>query len=239
MISFKKNKMIKPQKNKDEKNRLEELETFHILDTLPESAYDSLTSIAAKICEVPICLVSLLDKNRQWFKSHYGLNSSETQKDISFCGHAINEKNDFLIVEDARKDIRFHDNPLVIDNPNVIFYAGFVLKSKNNLPLGTFCIIDDKPRKLDKRQLKSLSIIRDLVMTLMEIRRYEYTLSKKGSDYEQLTMSIDKEIDEYLQTSLELIKIIETDYGSIIGNEGQKELKRISSSILKLTGNKV
>ena len=121
------------------------MKSYSILDTLPESDFDDLTTIAAEICGTPISLISLLDDKRQWFKSHHGLDAIETPKEYSFCGHVINQ-DDLFVVSDARLDERFHDNPLVTGYPYVVFYAGVPLVGDNNLPLGTLCIIDHNPQ---------------------------------------------------------------------------------------------
>ena len=144
--------MIEPKKYKKEEERIQDLESYSILDTLPESDYDNLTTIAAEICDTEISLISLVDNNRQWFKSSYGLNVKETPRKYAFCAHAINDPDNILIVKDARKDERFHDNPLVIGEPKVIFYAGVPLISDNGNPLGTLCVIDYKSKELTERQ---------------------------------------------------------------------------------------
>ncbi len=147
--------MIPPKDHIKEKERLAALDSYSILDTLPEEDYDNLTAIAAEICGTPISLVSLLDNERQWFKSHHGLGATETPKEFAFCAHAINEDDDIFIVQDSRTDERFHDNPLVIGEPRVIFYAGIPLTTEEGLPLGTLCVIDHKPKLLSQGQLNS------------------------------------------------------------------------------------
>ena len=105
--------MMVPQTLTNETARLKNLYSYKILDTLPETDYDDITRLAAQICDVPIALISIIDDKRQWFKSRFGLKATQTPKEYAFCAHAINDVDNVLIVEDSRKDIRFHDNPLV------------------------------------------------------------------------------------------------------------------------------
>lgn len=163
--------MINPLPHHDEEERLKWLKSFCVFDTKPEPDFENITAIAAQICNTPIALISLIDVNRQWFKSHYGLNVSETPKDYSFCAHAINCPDEILIIEDARKDERFHDNPLVTDEPNIVFYAGVVLKDHKNLPFGTLCVIDQKENSLSDDQIKLLKALAVQVIYLLENRK--------------------------------------------------------------------
>lgn len=147
--------MKKPDFPEDEFARLERLRSLEILDTPPEERFDRLTRMAKKLFDVPIALVSLVDENRQWFKSCMGLDVSETPRDISFCGHSILGDEPFVI-PNASEDERFADNPLVLDEPNIQFYAGCPLKALDGRKLGTLCIIDRKPRYLAKDDLETL-----------------------------------------------------------------------------------
>ncbi len=142
----------------DERSRLETLRALNLLDTAPEERFDRLTRMARRMFGVPISLVSLVDANRQWFKSSQGLDASETSRDISFCGHAI-LGDDILMIPDTALDDRFSDNPLVIDNPNIRFYAGCPLTVLNGSKIGTLCIIDREPRQFSEEDSK---LLRDL-----------------------------------------------------------------------------
>lgn len=146
--------MKRPDIPQDEQTRLETLRSLNVLDTLPEERFDRLTRLAKRMFGVPIALVSLVDENRQWFKSCIGLGASETSRDISFCGHAI-LGNEVFIIPNAIEDQRFADNPLVMGDPNIRFYAGCPL-AINGQKLGTLCIIDQKPRHFEKEDLDAL-----------------------------------------------------------------------------------
>jgi diguanylate cyclase (GGDEF)-like protein len=154
--------MRKPDIPQNEESRLETLESLNILDTFHEERFDRLTRMACKLFDVPIALVTLVDDRRQWFKSCIGLNVSETARDISFCGHAI-LSDEVLVVFDAEQDVRFADNPLVVDDPHIRFYAGCPIKSLNGSRLGTLCIIDDKARAFSKQDLVFLKDLASMV----------------------------------------------------------------------------
>jgi GAF domain-containing protein len=164
--------MHKPEIPDNEDLRFEALDAYKILDTLPEEEYDALTKIAAQICGTPIALVTLVDHNRQWFKSHHGLDVTETPRDFAFCAHAINTPNELLIIPDATKDERFHDNPLTTNDPNVVFYAGTPLNTKDGYSLGTLCVIDNKPREgLTESQQELLRALANQVISQFELRK--------------------------------------------------------------------
>jgi len=160
----------------NEKERLKTLRLYNILDTAAEKTFDDLTRLAATICEAPISLVSLVDEKRQWFKSKVGLEVTETPREHAFCAHTI-LKDELMIVEDATSDLRFQNNPLVTDNPNIRFYAGAPLELKNGIRLGTLCIIDRKPRQLTSHQKESLKILREAVVTQLEYKRAQHDLT--------------------------------------------------------------
>ncbi len=147
--------MIKPQKPKNEAERLHALRTLQILDSSHEERFDRVTRMAKRMFGVSISLVSLVDEDRQWFKSAQGIDASETPREISFCGHAINQDGLFII-PDALEDERFFDNPLVTNAPNIRFYAGYPLKLRQGINIGTLCLIDAKPKQLDKEDQQLL-----------------------------------------------------------------------------------
>jgi diguanylate cyclase (GGDEF)-like protein len=152
----------KPDIPQDEPDRVETLRSLSILDTPPEERFDRLTRMAKRLFGVPIALVSLVDENRQWFKSCIGLGVSETSRDISFCGHAI-LGNGLFIIPNAIEDERFADNPLVVNDPYIRFYAGCPLRAPDGRKLGTLCIIDRKPRSLGEGDLEALVDLASMV----------------------------------------------------------------------------
>lgn len=154
--------MIAPAIPHNEKARLTELRSLGILDSLPEDRFDRLTRIAARVFSVPIALVSLVDERRQWFKSRVGLEAEETAREISFCGHAI-LGNDVCVVADTALDSRFADNPLVVNDPKIHFYAGCPLKVNNGHVIGTLCIIDRVPREFSQADRELLADLAGMV----------------------------------------------------------------------------
>jgi diguanylate cyclase (GGDEF)-like protein len=155
---------------RSEEQRMRSLHGFQILDTLPEEDFDELTTLASQIVGTPIATITLIDRDRQWFKSKVGLDVDQTSRSIAFCAHAILGDSIFE-VEDATKDARFSENPLVTGHPGIRFYAGIPLRSPEGDNIGTVCAIDRVPRKLDESQRRGLKIIARQVMALMELRR--------------------------------------------------------------------
>ena len=147
----------------DDAQRLQALRALLILDTPPEERFDRVVQFAAAEFEMPIVLVSLVDADRQWFKARVGLDVCQTDRESSFCGHAI-LRPEFLVVENALEDERFHDNPLVLGEPAIRFYAGAPLHLPGGALVGTLCMIDRRPRTLDAVDLAIFSSLRDLVV---------------------------------------------------------------------------
>lgn len=159
-----------------ESARLQALRQYQILDTPSERAYDDITALAAFICDVPIALISLVDADRQWFKSKVGLEVSETSREVSFCAHAILEGG-IMVVKDALQDERFVSNALVTCAPNIRFYAGVPLITSDGHPLGTLCVIDRQPRELSETQIKTLEALARQVVTQIELQRVSAQLA--------------------------------------------------------------
>lgn len=191
----------------NEAERVAELAAFEILDTLPEQAYDDITFLAAEICGSPIALVSLIDGERQWFKSRVGLDASETHRDFAFCGHAILAPDDLMVVPDATADARFANNPLVVDDPGIRFYAGAPLVTESGAALGTLCVIDRVARELTDRQEQALRSLARQVMAQLELRRAVISLQEHVATRRQY----EKQLEEY-QRMLEInLSVTELD----------------------------
>lgn len=188
--------MIRPDIPSMERDRLISLESYQILDTDSEEVFDDITKIASQICEKPISLVSFIDKNRIWFKSKHGLELSETYRDVSYCAHAINGPNKIFEIPDATKDERFFDNPLLIDNPNVRFYAGAPITNKEGYTLGTLCVIDNKPGKLTEDQKHSLWSLSRVVLALLEKRKNSIIQETKEESYKELVEDLNDAVFE-------------------------------------------
>ena len=219
------------------------MRSYSILDTLPESDYDNITKIAAEICGTPISLISLIDDKRQWFKSHHGLDATETPKEYAFCGHAINTPNDVFIVQDARKDERFHDNPLVTGDPHVIFYAGVPLVSEAGLPLGTLCVIDHKPNLLSQSQISSLSALSNQVINLLELRKSKQQLERTIMELEEKNEGLERfavvaahDLKTPLINISSLAQLFQNQYKDILDSEGLEMLEMIIGSSGNLIG---
>lgn len=179
-----------------ERARLQAVDRYRILDTSPEQSFDDITALAAMLLRAPISLISLIDKDRQWFKSRVGLNVEETPRKVSFCSHTIQDEG-LLIVEDARKDPRFSDNALVTGIPHIGFYAGIPIRSDDGYALGTLCVIDRNPRSLSAQEQAVLTRLGRLVEELLALR-----IAKLESDARQQRLESQKAFTEGLLGSL-------------------------------------
>lgn len=167
----------------NEAERLLSLYDFNILDSLPEQSYDDITKLAAMICNAPIALISFLDNYRAWLKSTAGieLGINEVPRDQAFCTYAIIQPKELMVVEDATKDARFADNPLVTGQPHIRFYAGSPLVTDTGQALGTLCIIDTKPNKISTEQADALEALSRQVTAQLQLRRDVRKLHEQGT----------------------------------------------------------
>ncbi|HKM81405.1 MAG TPA: GAF domain-containing protein [Candidatus Acidoferrum sp.] len=150
--------------------RVAALDRYAILDTEPEQTFDDLVVLAAYVCKTPIAMLSLVDDHRQWFKSKVGVEIRETPRESSICAHAI-QQQDLFIVPDTRNDARFRENPMVLGEPHIRFYAGAPLINEDGFALGTLCVIDREPRELDETQKEALKSLSRLSLGQMELRQ--------------------------------------------------------------------
>jgi PAS domain S-box-containing protein len=181
--------------------RLKTLCSYNILDTPAETAFDDLTRLAAQICQVPIALVSLIDECRQWFKSHYGIDATETPRELAFCGHAILRPSETLIVPNATEDERFANNALVTGDPHIRFYAGTPLVNPEGYPLGTLCVIDQVPRQLTSEQMQALEALGRQVTAQLELKRKVAQLESSVKERNQ----VQAQLESFFDLSLDLL----------------------------------
>jgi diguanylate cyclase (GGDEF)-like protein len=187
----------------DEARRLQILQHYAILDTLAEQAYDDITKLASYICDTPVAMISLVDSDRQWFKSRVGVDTQQTPREIAFCAHAILEPEQAFVVNDAAQDERFFDSPLVLEEPHVRFYAGVPLVAPGGEALGTICVVDRKPRQLEPKQLDALRVLSRQVMTQMELRRLAAELEAYSATDGLTGLNNRRALDQRLQEELQ------------------------------------
>lgn len=174
---------------KNESLRMNALEGYRILDTLDEVEFNDIVELASRICEAPISLISLVDHQRQWFKAKVGLEATETSRDVAFCAYAINGSSTF-IVEDTLLDARFSNNPLVVNEPFIRFYAGAPLRTQDGFNLGTLCIIDHKSRLLTQKQKEALEILARQVVSNLERRKLKFEVFEQKHFLDKVLSSI-------------------------------------------------
>ena len=216
----------------NEPERLAELQSFDILDTEEEPAFDEIAKIASIIFDVPISLVSLVDESRQYFKAHVGLDASETPRELAFCAHTI-LGSDVMVVEDAQKDMRFRDNDLVIKNPRIRFYAGAPLITDVGNHLGTLCLIDIKPRSLTQNEEDILQMLANRVISEMKLRRANRQLRKTRDNVNRLFATLSDGVVA-INTAGE-ITFIDSKAAQIFSPDKNKSLGCLWTDALKLS----
>lgn len=234
--------MIKPELPANEAERLHALRALAILDTSHEERFDRVTRMAKRMFGVEISLVSLVDEDRQWFKSAQGIDASETSRETSFCGHAINQDGLFII-PNAVEDVRFFDNPLVTEAPNIRFYAGYPLKLRQGINLGTLCLIDSKPKHLNEedkqllndlgamieQEIRSIQLATLDELTLISNRRGFLTLaehSQKVCRRKKIPMSV-------ILFDLNKFKLINDNFGHHEGDFALKQFAEVMRSVFR------
>lgn len=228
--------MIAPKFPLNEKKRLRKVKSYSLLGTLPEESYDDITSLIASVCNAPISLVTLLDADRNFLKSHHGVPFNESPRDLSFCGHAILEENDLFVVEDSRQDPRFKDNPIVKEH-QAIFYAGAPLRTPDGFPLGTLCIFDTKPRTLTPRQKKIIVSMAKQVVNLFELHKNNKKLTyarkallNRNKDLKQFANAVSHDLKSPLANITSLARLLKEEYHIKFDETGNKYIDYIEES---------
>lgn len=221
----------------DEKQRLESLHSYQILDTLPEQEYDDVVRIASQVCGSAIALVSLVDVDRQWFKAKVGVDVDQTPRDWAFCAHAILKPGEILHVSDATQDVRFADNPLVLSDPRIRLYAGSPLISSDGQPLGTLCVIDNYPRELSEDQLQSLAALSRQLVSLLELRREKQNLElakaellRSNQELSEFAQIVSHDLKEPLRGLSALAGILLQEYRERLDDQGRDLLSKLDES---------
>lgn len=232
--------MIEPLISFDERERQLEVDKYLQPNTLPKDAYDNITSLISFICEVPISLISIIDKDKNFFRSQCGFYETEMPRSSSFCGHAIHSDNDIIIVTDARKDIRFFDNPAVLSKL-VVFYAGVPLITQKGFKLGTLCVVDNKPRILSEAQKNALKVLAKQVMILFEqefqnqkLYQLQIILREKNINLEKFANLISHDLKSPLANIIMLSNILEEENKGILNADSKLYLEYLKSSSISL-----
>lgn len=230
-----------PETIKNEPERLHALLTYKILDSAPEKDFDDITKLASEICDMPISIITLVDENRQWFKSKIGLKQLETHRDISFCGHAIINPYENFIISNALEDERFTDNPLVTGELSIRSYVGVPLVDQNGFAFGTLCVIDNQVRNLEPEQIKALEKLANQTMRLLELKKLNYELTQSHNqlldrykELEQFSSIVSHDIKSPLNNIMLLSKLLKEEHASHLDNDGNLMVDYISQSAEQL-----
>jgi len=236
--------MLRPAIPKNEIQRLKALQEANILYTPTEEEFDNITKLASFICKTPVSLISLVGEHEQWFKSKYGTDLCTSDRDISFCSHAILQPDELMEVKDTRLDNRFEDNPFVIaEKDPIIYYAGMPLKDYNNMVLGTLCVIDTKPNQLEQEQKNALKSLAKQVEILLELKRkndYLENIKKQLNEHNAMLKDfagvVSHDMKMPLANMIITADILKAKFGEKIGEEGLSYLKNLKQAGLRLSG---
>ena len=217
------------EKKFDEAGRLAALKQYDIMDTAFEEDYDSISYIAAVMCDTPIAFVTFLDETRNWFKSRHGVSGTESPRYTSFCQHAIAQGEPVMIVENATEHEVFKKYPFVVNDPNIVFYAGAPLVTKDGYSIGTVCVLDTEKKKLTPEQIKGLEMLSQRTMEMLELRRtnaelqiLRATLESKNSDLEQFAMIVSHDIKSPLTSIILANEMLEMNDNVSLNEETMK-----------------
>lgn len=245
---------MKPPILDNEADRLESLYSYKILDTEQEKFFDDITKLASLICGTDIALLTFIDKDRQWIKSRIGLDTTETTRDEAFCAYAI-QQSELMVISDPLQDDRFRNNPLVVSDPHIRFYAGAPLRTEEGYGLGSLCVIDSKEVKLSNFQLKSLELLRDIAVNQLSTRKklmrrkvLEAELQRLESKVSEINKELEGKDEKFLQISrllshdlkapmraiASLTKWIIDDHGVQMNSELKEQIELIGESIIRL-----
>ncbi len=240
---FKHREMRAAAKPENDIERLSSLYSYNILDSLPEENVDAITRIASEICGTKMSLVTLIDANRQWFKSAtgYGEVGGETERDLSFCAHAILTPKEIFEVSDSSKDERFFDNPYVTGDPHVAFYAGVPLVNKEGYPLGTLCVLDNVPKHLTESQKLSLRALASQVVSLFELRKAndeleagKEILEETNKELERFAHVIAHDLKSPANNIISLTDMIISEYSERLDEDAYEILAYLKSSSMSM-----
>lgn len=235
--------MVTPAIPINEQQRLDSIKNLKILDSFSEETYDSITLLASQICKTPIAIISILDSERNWFKSKFGTTMTESKRELSFCGHAILEPEQIFEVENTLDDIRFKDNPLAIaEEDGIRYYAGVPILDGKGLPLGTLCVLDTKENKLDENQKASMKALGKQVELLFEYRRKNQALERMKNDLDEnnrilkeFASTVSHDLKMPLANMILTADILKAKYSSKLDDEGVDYLNYLKHSGLTLS----
>jgi GAF domain-containing protein len=202
----------------NETERLEALAQYQILDTVPEEVYDDITRIASEITGTPTALLNMIDSDRQWTKSRHGSNLQEIPRDNAFCAHSILNPDEVMVVEDARYDERFHDNPLTTGKPNIVFYAGVPIVNGEGYALGSLCVIDSRPRSLPDNKLMALKALGKLVNVHFELRKTKLELERIHDELKKVSKVKTTSSPALTDQTQELVETILSSVNTLVKN---------------------